>query len=138
MRMERMSVLCRQLDIPRKTFNDWIAAEPELAVRKAGPRGVPCWWVRLDRLAQMHGMSLIDAYLLPGSRWMRASRLAAELGISRKTMNNWCRARPGFARRIGRNYYVDLDHIGVSSSQVDALAERMRRGDLGHGKAVLL
>lgn len=131
MRLERMSELCRQLGIPRRTFQDWVKSDPELAVWREGGVGGGSYWIRIDRLAEKLGS--IEAYTLRGQRWIRASRLAKAFGISRFTMLNWCQGRPGFAKRIGRNYYVDLEQFGATAEQVDELLGRLNGvGDLGH------
>lgn len=118
MRLVRMSELCAQLGVPRRTFIDWIKRDPSIATWIPGGRGGGAYWVRLDKLAGRHGIGQIDAHLLPLSKWIRASELARLAGVSRWTVQAWCRKRPGFAKRIGRNYWVDLSNFGASDEQI--------------------
>lgn len=125
-----MNVLCKRLGIPARTFRKWVEEDPELAVlRSSGGR--PTFWIKLSRLADRYGLSQVEAYTLPGARWIRAAVLAKNLGISRFTMQNWCRNRPGFARRLGRNFYVDLDALGVSPEEAEECLRKLGIGNSG-------
>jgi hypothetical protein len=126
-----MNTLCERLDIPTRTFRKWVAEDPALAVLRSSGGHRPTFWIKLDRLAERYGLTQVDAYTLPGARWIRASRLATRLGISRFTMQNWCRDRPGFARRLGRNFYVDLDALGVSQERAEECLQKLGIGNLG-------
>lgn len=121
MRLVLMADLCKQLGIPRRTFQDWVKKDPSLAVLLPGPRGSMAYYIRIDRLAGRHGIGPIDAYLLPRARWIRATELAQLAGKSRWTVQDWCRKRPGLGKRIGRNYWVDLDQLGASEEEIQAL-----------------
>ena len=121
-----MADLCEQLGIPRRTFNQWVQDRPEIAVVRNG-RGGPEYWIKVEKL----GLDLVDAHSLLGARWVRAAHLAKVSGISRWTIQNWCRERPGFGKRIGRSYWVDLDQLGVSEQEIERLLGELvkfRRG----------
>lgn len=134
MKLIRMRDLCAQLGIPIRTFQKWAEEDPELTILIKGGRGGRSHWVKLDRLVGRQGISLTEAYLLGSSRWMKAVDLAARAGISRKTVANWCRHRPGFAKRIGRIYYVDLEQFGASPDDVESLFQRSRPGNSGQNE----
>lgn len=126
MRLIKLADLSERLGIPRRTLNDWVKDDPALAVwvpRKVCARGFYSgeYWIRLDRLAGRPGIDSIDALLLGEARWMKAVDLAALSGISRRTLSYWCRTRAGFGRRIGRNWYVDLEQFGAQSADVESL-----------------
>lgn len=126
MKLKRMRDLARELGIPRETFQRWIERDPDLAVWVPGGRGGGSWWVKLDKLAGREGITLEDAYMLGSTRWIKAVELAALSGIPRKTIANWCRDRPGFAKRIGRVWYVDLEDLGASREDVETLRGKIR------------
>jgi len=120
MRMMRMGELAAKLGIPRRTFQDWIDRDPDLGIFIDDRYG-GTWWIKLDKLAGRQGIDLTAAYMLGSSRWIKAVTLAELAGISRHTMRNWCRNRPGFAKRIGRIFYVDLEEFGASFDDVENL-----------------
>lgn len=125
MRLVRMGELCEQLGIPRRTFNDWVNRDPDLAIEKPSRHG-KVYWIKLDKLSERFGFDLVEVYGLMGTRWVRAADLAKVTGISRRTICNWCRGRPNFGKRIGRNYWVDLKQFGASDEQIEKLL-----GELG-------
>ncbi len=116
MKIKRAIDLARELGIPARTVTNWCKRDPELAFKKNY-----VWWIRLDRIAGRPGITLVDAYMLGSSQWIQATRLARLAGISRKTMNNWCRSRPRFAKRIGTDWYVDLDQWGADPDRIEQL-----------------
>lgn len=97
-------------------MKSWYRTKPWLFTKKSGT-----YYIKLDLLAKCPGIDLIDAFCLPGRRWFKAVDLAAAAGISRKTVGNWCRDRPRFAKRIGRIWYVDMESLGATEDQIDAL-----------------
>lgn len=119
-----MSELCRELGIPRRTFQRWVEKDPSIAVWSLEGRGGGGWWIKLDKLEKRLG-SLLEAYLLGTKRWVKATTLADESGIPRRTLVRWCRDRPGFGKRIGHMYYVDLQEFGASPEQIEALLGRL-------------
>lgn len=127
MRLIKVVDLCERLGIPRRTVNDWIQKDPTIAVwvpaKPRARRGVYTGehWIRLDRLAGRPGIDSVDALLLGEARWMKAVDLAAMSGIPRRTLSYWCRTRAGFGKRIGRNWYVDLEQFGAQSTEVESL-----------------
>jgi hypothetical protein len=131
MRLKRLRDLSDELGIPVSTIQKWVERDPELSVYKAGGPGGGSHWIKLDRLASRHGMSLVEAYMLGSSRWIKAVLLAEQAKIPRKTMANWCRNRPGFAKRLGRIYYIDLEAFGADPEAVKAFLQRMRLGGRG-------
>ena len=119
--------LARQLGISRRTMSHWCKKDPDLALMIDG-----VYWIKLDRLVGRHGIGPIDAYLLGAGRWIKATEAAKMSGISRKTIANWCRDRPRFAKRIGRVYYIDLDDLGASDTEmVEFLQNSRATGALG-------
>lgn len=121
MKLVRASELARNLGIPDRTMRQWCLTDPKLAIFISGGIGGGSWWVKLERLAERSNISILDAYTLSTQRWKKATELAKLSGISRKTIANWCRNRPGFAKRIGRVYYVDLEQMGANRDEIDAL-----------------
>jgi hypothetical protein len=125
-RVKQATVLARELGIPRRTMALWCKKDPELAY-KIGR----IYWVRLERFAGRPGVGLIDALTLGSSRWMKAADLARLSEISRKTIGNWCRNRPGFAKRLGSDWYVDLESLGCSEEDIENLVKRLRSSQSG-------
>jgi hypothetical protein len=123
-----MSELCDRLGIPRRTFNQWVQNDPKLAVfvpnHEGRANGGGSYWVRLDRLAEKYGIDRVIAYTLPSANWVKAVDIAKTSGIPRRSIARWCRDRPGFAVRIGRCWYVDLERLGADSEQLSTLASR--------------
>ena len=130
MKLRRMRDLARDLGIPRRTFQSWIEKDPSLAVWVPDSIG-GAYWVKLDTLAERTGISLTESYTLGASRWIQATVLAELAGISRRTVAWWCRNRPGFAKRLGRIYYVDLESLGASRGDLEALRKRLGMGNSG-------
>lgn len=97
-------------------MSSWCEKDPDLAFKKGRE-----WWIRLDMLAGRPGITLIDAYMLGSSRWILATKIARMSGIPTKTVNNWCRSRPGFAKRIGTDWYIDLEQMGATQDEVLSL-----------------
>lgn len=127
-----MRELARRLGVPIRTFNKWAQDDPELTVLLRGKRTKLTRWVKLERLAGRHGITLVDAYMLGSSRWIKATTLATLAGIPRRTMAYWCRTRPGFARRIAHMYYIDLEQFGASIDDVEALHKKLNLGNPGN------
>ncbi len=125
MKLMKMRELADKLGIPISTFQKWVERDSSLGVFIHDRFG-GSWWIKLDKLAGRHGITLVDAYMLGSSRWIKAVVLAELTGISRRTMSHWCRTRPGFAKRIGRIYYVDLQELGASFDDVEGLFDRLR------------
>lgn len=128
MKLVRMAELCSRLGIPRRTFNLWVQKDPDLAVfiannTKVGGGGA--WWIKIETLAERSGLSLVQAYRLATSRWVKAVDLAKFSKISRRTVASWCRNRPGFACRLGRVWYVDLEQLGANEEQIQELQLRI-------------
>lgn len=116
MKVMKARELARQLGIPRRTMTKWCQDDPSLAFKDGR-----VWMIRLDALAGRPGIDLVTAYTLPTARWIKATALAERAGISRKTVGNWCRDRPGFAKRIGADWYLDLDQLGADEEQIAKL-----------------
>lgn len=116
MRLIKGTELARRLGLPRRTVVDWIHRDPSLAVMKDG-----VYWIKLEKLADKPGMDLVSALTLPDHRWIKAVDLALISGVSRRTVAYWCKTRPQFARRLGRLWYVDLELLGATEEQIDAL-----------------
>lgn len=131
MKLVRMRELSRKLGIPRETFQRWIELDPSLAVWREGGIGGGSWWFKLDKLAEKAGLSLVDAYMLVEARWVKAVDLAAFTGTSRRTLAWWCKNRPRFGIRLGRNWYVDIDQMGWPEDQIDKVLEALRVGNPG-------
>ncbi len=131
MRLMKMGELAAKLGIPRRTFQGWIEREPGLGVF-INDRNGGSWWVKLDKLAGRQGITLTDALMLGSRRWVAAVDLAILAGISKRTMSHWCRTRPGFAKRIGQVYYVDLEELGASFDDVEELFQQLRVGGPGN------
>lgn len=131
MRLMRLRELSESLGIPVATIQKWVERDPALSILKHGGPGGRSHWIKLDRLANKHGMTLIDAYMLGSTRWIKAVVLAEQAGISRKTMANWCRDRPGFAKRLGRIYYIDLEAFGADPEAVKQFIGKLRAGGSG-------
>lgn len=123
--------LAAKLGIPRRTIQLWVERDPELSVLKKNESGNLSHWIVLDRFVGRHGITLIDAYTLGFSPWVKAVDVAKMAGISRKTVANWCRDRPGFAKRLGRIYYIDLSQFGATSDQVVEVIKRLKEGISG-------
>jgi hypothetical protein len=87
-----------------------------LAVRKGRD-----YYIRIDRLAVKPGMNIISALTLENRSWIKAVALAAAAGTPRRSVAHWCRTRPHLAKRIGRIWYVDLEELGATDDEIDAL-----------------
>lgn len=118
----RAGELARALGISRYTVRDWCRRDPELAIRKNGMN-----YVRVRVLATKPGMDMIQALLVPHQRWVKTTDMARLAGISRKTVNNWCRSRPWFACRIGRTWYLNLTALDASPEEMDFLKKMAPR-----------
>lgn len=130
MRLVRMRDLARQLGIPVRTIQRWVEKDPSLSVLKDdGSQGGPCHWIIIAKLVE-RGLKVSDAYTIMEQRWVKAVDLAAVSGISRKTVANWCRGRPGFAKRLGRVWYVDLEQFGASPEEAAILLEKINQRHL--------
>lgn len=116
-----MRELAKELGIPKETFQRWIEKDPSLAVYIPGGPGNGSWWIKLDKLEGRAGITLQDAYTLGSRPWMKATLLAKKSGISRRTIAHWCRTRPGFGKRLGRIWYVDLEEFGANPEQIAKL-----------------
>lgn len=79
--------------------------------------------VDLQRLPKVcQGLDLVGAYLLPHSgRWIKAVDWARRIGVDRRTVSRWCRTRPSYGRRVGRTWFVRLDHLGLDDEQREIL-----------------
>ncbi len=123
-----MREFAERLGIPLRTVKRWIAEDPELSELRPRPGDIGGLerWIRLDALANRPGFDLMEAYLLGIHRWIKAATLARLAGISRHTMRDWCNNRPGFAKRIGRIFYVDLQDFGADFDDVEDLFSRLR------------
>lgn len=120
MKLMRMGDLCRQLNISRRTFNGWVEADPTLGIFIKG-----VWWIKLDQLAQRHGISLTETFMLGSSRWVKAVDLARIAGINRRTVAHWCLTRPNFGRRIGRIWYIDLAQWATTPEELEEILSRL-------------
>lgn len=116
MKLVRASEFARDVGINRNTMKAWFKSKRHLFVKKSGH-----YYLKLDALAGCDGIDIVDAMTLPGQRWVRAVDLAHDAGIPRKTVANWCRARPNFAKRIGKVWYVDIASLGASPEEAEAL-----------------
>lgn len=121
-----MRELAKELGIPIATFQKWVEKDPTLGVY-VDDRSGGSWWIKLDKFATRHGMTLQDAYLLGSRRWVRAVDLAAVSGIPRRSLARRCRDRPGFGKRLGRVYYIDLEEFGASEEQLEKLQQRLHQ-----------
>lgn len=108
------------LGIAQRTVSDWCAADPILAFKDS--KGD--YWVRIEEISKKPGFDLISALTLTTARWVKAVDLARVAGHSRRTMCYWCAHRPRFAKRIGRNWYVDLEAIGVPDDLIEEILRR--------------
>ena len=122
MKLIKMRVLAARLGIPVRTFQDWIKLDPSLGVF-IKDRHNGSWWIKVEKLAGRHGIGLIDSYMLGEHRWIKAVDAAKIMGVSRHTMRNWCNTRPGFAKRIGRVFYIDLHDLGADPESVEKFFE---------------
>lgn len=104
--------LARDLGIPRRTMTNICRNTPDLAYKDRKGQ----WVVRVSELAKRPGFDLIQALMVTTTRWIPAAALARILGIPPRTMTHHCANRTYNAKRIGRNWYVDL-------SQMDAPEE---------------
>lgn len=120
MKLVRAAHLAKTLGISRHTVKRWCQVDPHVAI-KIGRY----WWIRLERLAARPGMDIVLAMMLPHQRWVKAVLLSEWTGIPRKTIANWCRDRQGFARRLGRIWYVDVDNLSSFAGSEDE-AEKIR------------
>ncbi len=109
--------LSKILKIPRRTICSWCKADPALAYKDRD--GV--YHIRIAVLAKRPGFDLIAALTLESSRWIKAVDLATLAGAPRRTISYWCANRPRFARRIGKVWYIDLEAVGATEEQVEAL-----------------
>lgn len=116
MKLIKATVLAKSLGISRRTVADWCAKDPKLAVRKGRD-----YWIRVDVLATRDGMDIVQALLCTNQRWVKAIDLAAWAEVPRRTVAYWCQKRSWFGRRIGRTWYVDLEALGASPEQAEAL-----------------
>lgn len=97
-------------------MRDWCAYDPDLAVRRGRD-----WYIRVSELARRPGMTYVQALLCTSQTWVKAVDLAAASGISRRTVSYWAKTRPGFGKRIGRIWYVDLEQLGATPDQVEII-----------------
>lgn len=120
-----MAELCDRLGIPRRTFNSWVEKDPHLAVYRENhsgrENGGGSYWVKIDRLVDKYGLDPVVAHTLETSRWMKATTFAGISGVPRRTIAYWCRTRPNLGRRIGRHWYIDLEALGATDEQIEAL-----------------
>ena len=127
MRLIRIRDFCKQLGIPRRTVNSWVQRDRSLAkwvtYKGKSARGIYTgeYWLRLDQLAKKPGFDEVTAFLLPGTRWIKAVDLARLARIPRITVAVWCRKRPGFAKRLGRIWYVDARNFDLTPEQLQKL-----------------
>ncbi len=125
MRSIRAIELAKQLGLARQTIWDICENDSRLAFKRNGS-----YYIRISELAKKPGFDLVGAILSPHGKWIKAVELAKKYGVPRRTMSNWCLTRPNFAKRIGRIWYVDLELLGATESQVDELESfrPVRRG----------
>lgn len=124
-RLEPAAEFARKIGINRNTMKSWYRLHPDLFVCRSGK-----YFIKLEALAGLPGIDLVEALLLSQARWIRAVDLAAALGLSRRTVAAWCKRQPRFAQRIGRIWYVNPEQFGGSEEEV---AEIWRRYEAWKG-----
>ena len=122
MKLVKMRELARRLGIHIQTFQKWVQKDPDLAVWRNDRYG-GSWWIKVEKFVGRQGIGLIDAYTLGDRRWIKAVDAAKIMGVSRHTMRNWCNNRPGFAKRLGRVFYIDLEDLGAAPDEVEKFFE---------------
>ncbi len=118
MKTIRATILAKQLGISRFTMACICRRDTKLAFKRNG-----IYYIRITELAKLPGFNLIDALLVPHGNWVKAIDLARLSGISRRTMTSWCKTRHNFAKRIARVWYVDLDQLDATESQIETLKQ---------------
>lgn len=83
---------------------NWCKTDPALAFKKKG-----IYYIKLHELAKRPGLDLEAVRKLGESRWVRAVDAAKQYGIPERTLRHQCNQTPGLARRIGKNWYLNLD-----------------------------
>jgi len=74
------------------------------------------WYVSIDELAKCDGIGGLTGALLlmngPPRKWQEAVPLVTgALGVSSRTVEEWCQNRQGFAKRLGDVWYIDLEEM---------------------------
>lgn len=116
MKLIKAATLARNLGIPRRTVSDWCRRDRKLAKKIKND-----YYIYIDRLAECHGLDPIKARLILNRRLIKARTMAELAHMPRRTLARWCRDRSDLAIRIGRVYYLDLEGLGCTEAQAEAL-----------------
>lgn len=109
-------LIAEKLSLSDRTVRDWCMRDRSLAHKEGHT-----WRVNIRRLAETHGIDLVDLLLLlqnPEPGLIKAAELARRAGIPRRTVAHWCRTRPDFAIRIGVVWFVDLSRLDVTLAEI--------------------
>lgn len=77
----------------------------------------------------------------PLKGYVKAADLARTLGLPRRTVSDWCRSRPGFAKKVGHDYYISiralakregLDEVKVRTLLNGRLIKAVQLAELGN------
>jgi hypothetical protein len=114
--------LARTLGVPTRTVRRWCATHPGFAVRRNGQ-----YFIKIATLRRVQGVDPLLILTAESHNWVKAVDLARVAGVSRQTMARWCKTRPWFAHRVGRNWYVSMEMLGVHPDNVDLLRKKVAK-----------
>lgn len=123
MTLIKSTVLAKALGVSRFTVRDWCRKQPDMVVKKGRDN-----YIKLEILMGKPDVDEVELLLLlnddnAARRYIKLVELARIARLPRRTLAYWCMHRPGFGFRCGRNWFVNLQAIGMTEEQIDDLSK---------------